>query len=292
MDEIGVRHLTSFTLFYGCDSKPIGVSIAPASRDPATKESTLTDFLPALNGQTLAIAAMALIAGAVRGFAGFGGGMILIPFVSAFFGPQIGASAILVADGILTVPYLIRSIRRYEPKTVLPVALGAILAIPIGTYLLSTVDPTPIRWAIAPLIGALVALLLSGWRYKDTPPIATSVSVGAAAGFLSGLIQISGPPVVALWISGPAAPQTIRANIYVFFGVTTVIAMISYAVGGIFHGNLVPVLVAIVPGYSIGLIAGSRFFGRADPAIFRRIAIGLIAVSVIVSLPILDPYIR
>lgn len=256
------------------------------------KDSALTDMIPALNGETLAIAVMALIAGAVRGFVGFGAGMILIPFVSAFFGPQIGASSILVADGILTIPYLAASIRRCEPKTVLPVALGAVAAIPIGTYFLRTIDPTPIRWAIAPLIACLLALLLSGWRYKDTPPIATSISVGAASGFLSGLIQLSGPPVVALWISGPAAPQTIRANIYVFFGVTTVIAVISYALGGIFGGNLIPVLVAIVPGYAIGLVMGSRYVGRANPVVFRRIAIGLIAISVIVSLPILDPYIR
>lgn len=252
----------------------------------------MTDIIPALTGATLAIAAIALIAGAVRGFVGFGAGMILIPFVSAYFGPKIGASSILVADGILTLPYLFASVRRCEPKTVLPVALGAVVAVPIGAYLLHTVDPTPIRWAIAPLIAVLLALLLSGWRYKDTPPFATSVSVGAAAGFLSGLIQLSGPPVVALWISGPASPQTIRANIYVFFGVTTVIAVISYAVGGIFGGNLIPILVTIVPGYAVGLIAGSRYAGRANPVVFRRMAIGLIAISVIVSLPILDPYIR
>ena len=252
----------------------------------------MTEYLPALNGQTLAIAAIALIAGAVRGFVGFGAGMILIPFVSALYGPKIGACSILVADGFLTLPYLAASVRRCEPKTVLPVALGAIAAIPIGTYLLRTIDPTPIRWAIAPLIACLLALLLSGWRYKDTPPIATSVSVGACSGFLSGLIQLSGPPVVALWISGPALPQTIRANIYVYFGITTVVAVISYAMGGIFGGNLIPVLVAIVPGYAIGLVIGSRYVGRTDPKVFRRIAIGLIAISVIVSLPILDPYIR
>ena len=218
--------------------------------------------------------------------------MILIPFVSAFFGPRIGASAILVADGILTLPYLPGAVRKCDPRTVLPVAAGAVFAIPIGAYLLRTIDPTPIRWAMVPLIVALLALLLSGWRYKDTPPIGTSLLVGALAGFLSGLIQLSGPPVVALWISGPAAPQTIRANIFVFFGVTTVVAVISYAIGGIFGRDLLPVLVTIIPGYAIGLILGSRYFGRADPTLFRRIAVGLIAVSLIVSLPALDSYIR
>ncbi len=252
----------------------------------------LTGLFPTLSGQTLAIALIALLAGAVRGFAGFGAGMILIPFVSAFFGPRIGASAILVADGLLTLPYLAGAVRRCEPRTVLPVALGAVIAIPVGAYFLRSIDPTPIRWAMAPLIVALLALLLSGWRYRDVPPVGTSLLVGAMAGLLSGLIQLSGPPVVALWISGPAAPTIIRSNIFVFFGITTVAATISYVVGGIFGRDLLPVLVTIMPGYAVGLVLGSRYFGRADPKLFRRIAVGLIAASVIVSLPVLDPYIR
>ena len=50
------------------------------------------------------VAGLSLIAGAVRGFVGFGAGMIMLPFISAMYGPNIGASSILVADGILTIP--------------------------------------------------------------------------------------------------------------------------------------------------------------------------------------------
>ena len=103
------------------------------------------DFLPSLDHAFWIVAGLALIAGTVRGFAGFGAGMIMIPFVSALYGPKIGASSILIADGILTLPYLLKSFRHYEPRTVAPVAFGSAIGIPIGTYLLMTVDPTPIR---------------------------------------------------------------------------------------------------------------------------------------------------
>jgi hypothetical protein len=37
------------------------------------------------------------------------------------------------------------------------VALGSMATIPAGTCLPTTVDPTPIRWAIAPIIAGLLA---------------------------------------------------------------------------------------------------------------------------------------
>ena len=64
----------------------------------------MSDFLPSLDHAFWIVAGLALIAGTVRGFVGFGAGMIMIPFVSALYGPKIGASSILVADGILTIP--------------------------------------------------------------------------------------------------------------------------------------------------------------------------------------------
>ena len=250
------------------------------------------DFLPSLDGAFFIVAALSLIAGTVRGFAGFGAGMIMIPFVSALYGPKIGASSILVADGILTSPYLLKSIRYYEPRTVAPVALGAVLAIPIGAYLLTTVDPTPIRWALAPIIAGLLVITLSGWRYHGVPKVGVSLATGAASGFLSGLIQLSGPPVIVLWMAGPFPPQTIRANIFVFFAVTTVVAVISYAVSGVFSSDLLPVLVPMIPCYAVGLVLGGRFFGKADPKLFRRVAVVLIAFSAIVSLPLFDAWLR
>jgi uncharacterized membrane protein YfcA len=252
----------------------------------------VTVFLPSLDHAFWIVAVLSAIAGAVRGFAGFGAGMIMIPFVSALYGPKIGATSILVADGVLTIPYILKSIGHCEPKTVAPVAVGAVLAIPLGAYLLTTVDPTPIRWAMAPIIIGLLAVILSGWRYRGVPRASVSLATGAASGFLSGLIQLSGPPVVVLWMSGPFPPQTIRANIFVYFGVTSVVAVIAYTVGGVFSRELIPVLVPMVPCYTVGLAVGGRLFRNADPRVFRRVAVALIGLSVIASLPAFDAALR
>jgi uncharacterized membrane protein YfcA len=286
MDEIGVRHSD----FLVGDS--MGQCIPNRPSSSPFRFGAVTDFLPSVDHAFFLVAALSLIGGAVRGFAGFGAGMILIPFVSALFGPKIGASSILVADGILTIPYLLKAFRHCEPRTVAPVALGAVIMIPIGAYLLTTIDPTPIRWALAPIIIVLLAVILSGWRYHGVPKLGVSLATGAATGFLSGLIQLSGPPVIVLWISGPSAPETIRSNIFVLFAVMTVVAVISYAFRGVFSRELLPVLVPMIPCYAVGLVCGSKFFGKADPKLFRRVAVALIGLSVIVSLPLFDAWLR
>jgi len=268
------------------------VAVYPDSPVGIFFREAVTDLIPSLDHAFWIVAGLALVAGTVRGFAGFGAGMIMIPFVSALYGPKIGASSILIADGILTIPYLIKSIRYCEPRTVAPVALGAVLMIPVGAMILTTVDPTPIRWALVPLIAGLLAITLSGWRYHGVPRVGVSLATGGFSGFLSGLIQLSGPPVIVLWMSGPFPPQTIRANIFVYFAVTSTVAVVVYAVGGVFSRDLIPVLVPMIPGYALGLLLGGRLFGKADAKLFRRVAVVLIALAVVVSLPVLDPYLR
>jgi hypothetical protein len=97
---------------------------------------------------------------------------------------------------------------------------------------------------------------------------------------------------VVLWMSGPFPPQTIRANIFVYFAVTSVVAVVAYAIGGVFGWALIPVLVPMIPCYAVGLALGSRFFGQADPKLFRIVAVILIGCSVVSSMPIFDAYLR
>jgi hypothetical protein len=48
----------------------------------------------------------------------------------------------------------------------------------------------------------------------------------------------------------------------------------------------------MIPCYAVGLYCGGHFFKRADPKLFRWVAVALIGLAVIVSLPVLDPYLR
>jgi uncharacterized membrane protein YfcA len=132
----------------------------------------------------------------------------------------------------------------------------------------------------------MLALLLSGWRYHGRPSSATTALVGAVSGVFGGLAQMSGPPVVAYWLSGKEAHGTMRASIILFFGATTLFTFISYMVSGLITGQTLVFAGLVAPAYGLGLFAGARAFRFASPETFRRLCFLLIAVSVATSLPI------
>ena len=106
------------------------------------------------------------------------------------------------------------------------------------------------------------------------------------AGLFGGLAQMTGPPVVAYWLSGKETHGTMRASIILFFGATTVFTFISYIASGIITVQTLWLAAMVAPAYALGLFTGSRAFRLASPEIFRRLCFALIAASVVTSLPL------
>ena len=245
-----------------------------------------------LDPTLIAVIIAALVAGLVRGFSGFGAGMIFMPIAAATVGPLIAAAGFLILDNILSLPLLVRAVSRCDWRTVLPAIIGAILTVPVGAAILATADPVLLRWGLSAIVVALLALLMSGWRYSGKPHAAVSFGAGGTAGILSGTAQIGGPPMVAFWIAGPFKPAIIRANIIVFFGGSGLAATIAYLWAGIFSRGAIEIAVILTPVYALALFAGSRMFGLASERLYRRIAYSVIALAVITSLPVLDDLLR
>ena len=132
----------------------------------------------------------------------------------------------------------------------------------------------------------MLGLLASGWRYRGTAPAPVSFAVGATSGFFSGIAQIGGPPVVAYWLGGQDGSGDIRAKIITFFAGSSLITLTSYLVAGLFTAPSLRWALVAGPAYGVGLMAGSHLFGLASETTFRRICLGLIALSVVLSLPV------
>lgn len=98
--------------------------------------------------------------------------------------------------------------------------------------------------------------------------------------------------MVAYWLGGNFTPQTVRANIVLYFAISSVLSVASYLVAGILTWETVQLSVMIGPAFAFGLFAGARLFSLANEAVFRRICYGLIAAAAIVGLPLLDGVLR
>lgn len=240
----------------------------------------------------LTILITAFVAGAVRGFSGFGGAMIFMPVASAVIEPKLAAAVFLIMDDVIALPLVIGAIRICDWRTVLPAFVAALLTVPVGAAMLATSDPLTLRWGISILVLALLALLISGWRYHGKPGLPAAVGVGFTSGFLSGVSQVSGPPVVAFWMSGPLPAAIIRANLIVYFALLSCGTIVAFWWNGLFTFDVAKTLVVVMPANAVALYLGSKFFSRSSDKLFRRVAYVMVAIAALGSLPALDGWLR
>lgn len=238
------------------------------------------------------LALVALISGMARGFAGFGAAMIFVPLASAVIGPRTAVPILFLMDAVMALPLIPSAFRLGDRREVLTMSLGAMVGVPLGIAVLTGLDPIAFRWAIVVVVFSLLALLVSGWRYRGRPKPALTVGVGVVAGLFSGAAQVGGPPVVAYWLGGVIPARIVRANIIFYFAVATALSAVGYVWSGLITGTVMLPAAVIAPAYGLGLFLGSRVFGLADEAVFRRICFSMIAVATLLSMPLLDGVLR
>lgn len=240
----------------------------------------------------LFLAETAFIAGLARGFSGFGGALIFSPVASAVINPILVAPALLIIDSFSSSALIPSAWKNANKKEVAIMASGAILGIPAGTWILTHTEPAAVRWIIVCAIIPALLFLVSGWRYNGQPKTSLTVGVGSLSGFLSGLAQIGGPPVVLYWLGGRGQSENVRANFILFFACTTIVNVIAYTAGGLFTSDVMWLSIFIFPAYGFGMWLGSRMFGWAEEKTFRNICYILIAVAALIGLPVFGKVFR
>ncbi|MBM3609667.1 MAG: sulfite exporter TauE/SafE family protein [Alphaproteobacteria bacterium] len=245
-----------------------------------------------LEPQTWFLAAVVLVAGVVRGFSGFGGALIFIPLAAAILGPKKAVAVFYLFDLLSATPYGYAYIPKCNKREVAPMIIAAWALIPVGAWILGNTDPYILRWILCAIVLLMLAILATGWRYKGQPTMPASIAIGATAGLSGGATGVSGPVVIAYWLSSTSPAAVIRANIMVFYALVSTMTDIIFFFKGFFTFDVAVYALIAWPVYSAGLYAGARFFKGASDTLYRNVAYGLIAASVLISLPLFDRFIR
>ncbi len=228
------------------------------------------------------------LAGMVRGFAGFGTGMIIAPVAAALYGPVPALVIIFIVDTLPVIPVTIPVFKIAKWGEVMPVLAGLAAFMPIGIWILKTGDPIVLRWVICALILAAVAILVSGWRYTGSRSRPISLVVGAVGGIMGGIASIPAPPAIIYWMASPLHARFIRANVLVllffgeFFTGFNLWAADLFSVDPVMRGVLA------APFYFAGTVVGLVLFRYASETVYRVIAFAIILVVTIAALPLFD----
>ncbi|WP_118135267.1 sulfite exporter TauE/SafE family protein [Oceanicella sp. SM1341] len=232
------------------------------------------------------LALFAVLAGLVRGFSGFGAALVFMPLGALVAEPRDLRVAFLVMNVFGPLPLMPEALRRADGREVMRLSLGAVLGVPLGIWLLTSVDPAGFRLLVALICLAALAAFLSGWRYQRRPGPAVKLGTGFLAGVGGGFAGVAGPPVVLFYLGGQRGAVEIRSALIVFFYASTWLSVAVIAVSGLLTWHAVLLGAALTVPHTLAGMAGGRLFALAGERDFRYAAYAIMGVAALLALPI------
>jgi len=215
------------------------------------------------------------VAGLVRGTTGFGGAMLMTPVLSILFGPVPAVVTALLLETAAALVMFPDALPKATWRTLLYLTLPAIITVPLGGYLLLTVDPAIARKMISAVVIVFSSMLLFGLRYNGSPRIVTSLALGSVVGALLGATSVGAPPVILYLLSGPDSAAVTRANLTVFVTAISVIGLAMLASAGAITATLALSAIALTIPFLLATWLGSKLFAQLSDAGVRRLALVL-----------------
>ncbi len=234
------------------------------------------------------IVLITLISGLVYGFAGFGAGLVFMPVAVVFVSVEVAVAAFSLSAVSSAVTLVPRAWKQCNKSASLIMITSALVTVPLGLWTLRSNDVTTMRWAVLAVTTITLIALITGWRYKTEPKLATRTGVGLAAGFLGGSTGLLGPIMVLLQLSGQDSAQRSRANTLVFLSVTSTLTLPIMWLMGMLGPQAIALGILLCIPYGVGGLLGQRLFDPAREALYRNTAYAIIAAAIIMGLPIYE----
>lgn len=242
------------------------------------------DTFPAISPLTLGLAVLFIFfAAIVRGYSGFGFSLLAITALSLLMPPASVVPSLFILE-IAASFYLLPAVwNEIHWPSIRPLLLGCLIGTPVGVWLLSNVPAAPMQVALGLVMLVSTILLGRGFALKTMPGPVASVGTGALSGLLNGAFSTAGPPVILFYFSSPAGAVAGRASLIAYFLGTDVIGLPMLAHAGLITWATFVRALVFLPALVVGVWLGARSFKSADPAVFRRWVLVILAVLSIMT---------
>ena len=214
----------------------------------------------------------------VQAVAGFGLPMVATPVLVALFG--IRATVPLIAIVILELQLFM--VLRYRMalniRTVWRISAAAVLGIPIGVLFLSRI---PEAISIT-LLGLILIFYVLYSLFKLPVPALKNPHWVYFFGFLSGVgggaYNMGAPPLIVFADTQRWEPKLFKANLQGCFLIITVVAILTHSLSGNVTGDVLQKSLIAIPFVLMGSLAGFYLDHFINPALFRKIVLGLLLI--------------
>jgi uncharacterized membrane protein YfcA len=222
--------------------------------------------------------AVVLAGGFMRGFTGFGFAIAAVPLLALVIAPARAVPFVILLQ-LFAGFWDWREARRHAHwRSLLWLMAGAIVGAPLGTLSLAVLSPDWARLVIAGAVLLAVVLLSRGFRFARMPGRPALTGTGLAAGVLTGIAAMPGPPVIVLYLASTLAIEVGRASLLIFFAVSNTVGAMSAGAAGLIPSATLVLAAIALPPLLVTQWLGRRVFLRASAGRYRQVALLFLAM--------------
>ncbi len=217
------------------------------------------------------------LGGFASGLAGFAMGFVVSGIWLHVITP-IQTTALIAGYGLCTQGYGVWMLRQtLSWRRITPFIIGGTIGVPLGTVLLTYVDPACVRFGVG-------LLLVIYGVYGLTKPDFTHYKVGAATdgsvGFLNGVLGgLTGLPgfIITVWCQMRGWTKDEQRAVFqpvILTGMMMIAISLGFA--GAITRDTLKLYVLGLPALLAGLWLGFKCYGKVDETAFRKVILALL----------------
>jgi uncharacterized membrane protein YfcA len=234
-----------------------------------------------MDGVVLTLFLLAAFAGGfASGLAGFAMGFVVSGVWLQILTP-VETTTLIVGYGLLTQGYGVWKLRHALAwHKLAPFVVGGIIGVPIGTVLLTYVNPATLRGGVGVLLVIYGVWGLAQPVLKPVPDrVSADVGVGFANGILAGLTGLPGF-IITIWCQLRGWPKDVqRAVFQPAMLATMAVNLVSLGIAGAITAPTLRLYLLGLPAMVAGLWVGFRLYGKLDDAAFRKVILVLLMIA-------------
>ena len=218
------------------------------------------------------------VAGLLSGSVGFGGGMILLPTITYFYGIEVAVPVSTIAQMLSNLSKVGMGWREINWKAV---GRFLILAVPftaLGAFGFAKVPKGPMTIVLSSFLIVFVVMKIMGKMQLPHKPM-TMIAGGGVTGFINGFLGISGPLSSAVFLTLELAPVSYIASEATAAAVMHIVKSIVYGKLNLMSGNIFLSGLMIGCAMMLGNFIAMRCIRNVNKKLYQKIVAGVMIAA-------------
>ena len=234
-----------------------------------------------MDGIALSLFLIAAFAGGfASGLAGFAMGFIVSGVWLHILTP-LQTTALIVGYGLVTQGYGVWKLRQALVwRNIAPFIIGGFVGVPLGTMLLTYLNPAYLRSGVGVL---LIVYGAYGLAQPKLPTVRANAATDGAVGFANGVLAgLTGLPgfIITIWCQLRGWKKDQQRAVFQPVLLAAIVAnVVSLGVAGAITAAFLRLYLLGLPAMLAGLWVGFKLYGRLDETAFRKVILVLLLIA-------------